>query len=26
VAITYMCWAYRRKTMIIRDGEVRYED
>ncbi|NLI47773.1 MAG: fumarate hydratase, partial [Acidobacteria bacterium] len=26
VAITYMCWAYRRKTMTIRDGEVRYED
>jgi len=26
VAISYMCWAYRRKTMIIRDGEVSYED
>jgi fumarate hydratase class I len=26
VAVSYMCWAYRRKTMIIRDGEVTYED
>lgn len=26
VAVSYMCWAYRRKTMIIRNGEVDYED
>ena len=26
VAVSYMCWAYRRKTMIIQDGEVKYED
>jgi len=26
VSVSYMCWAYRRKTMIIRDGEVRYEN
>lgn len=26
VAISYMCWAYRRKTMTIRNGEVQYED
>lgn len=25
VAITYMCWAYRRRTMIIRRGEVEYD-
>lgn len=26
VAVNYACWAYRRKTMIIRNGEVQYED
>ena len=26
VSVSYMCWACRRKTMIIRDGEVRYEN
>jgi len=25
VAITYMCWAYRRRTMTIRRGEVTYD-
>ena len=24
VTISYMCWSYRRKQMIIRDGKVRY--
>lgn len=24
VTVTYMCWSYRRKQMIIRDGKVRY--
>ncbi len=26
VAITYNCWAFRRKTLYIKNGEVRYED
>lgn len=26
VSVSYMCWVYRRKTMIIRNGEVSYED
>ncbi len=26
VAITYNCWAYRRKTLHIRNGEVSYDD
>lgn len=26
VAITYMCWAYRRRSMTIENGEVRYDD
>ncbi len=25
VAISYMCWAFRRKTMIIKNGEVYYD-
>ncbi|TYB33634.1 MAG: fumarate hydratase [Flexistipes sinusarabici] len=25
VAISYMCWAYRRKQMIIKNGEVTYD-
>jgi fumarate hydratase class I len=24
VSVSYMCWAYRRRSMTIRDGEVRY--
>jgi fumarate hydratase class I len=24
VSISYMCWAYRRRSMIIKDGEVTY--
>lgn len=26
VAITYNCWAFRRKTLIIKNGEVEYGD
>jgi len=26
VSVSYMCWAYRRKTMILSNGEVDYED
>ncbi|MGA1861458.1 fumarate hydratase [Deferribacter thermophilus] len=26
VAISYMCWAYRRKAMTIKNGEVTYAD
>ncbi len=26
VAITYNCWAFRRKTLYIKGSEVRYED
>ncbi|MGA1847443.1 fumarate hydratase [Deferribacter abyssi] len=26
VAISYMCWAYRRKSLTIKDGEVTYAD
>ena len=26
VAITYNCWAFRRKTLYIRNGEVSYDD
>ncbi len=26
VAITYNCWAFRRKTLHIRNGEVSYDD
>jgi fumarate hydratase class I len=25
VSVTYMCWAYRRRRMIVRDGDVSYE-
>ena len=25
VSISYTCWAYRRKTMIIKNGEVQYD-
>lgn len=25
VSISYMCWAYRRKTMTIKNGEVNYD-
>jgi len=25
VAISYMCWAFRRQTMIIKNGEVNYD-
>ncbi len=25
VAISYMCWAFRRKTMILKNGEVIYD-
>ncbi|OQX52001.1 MAG: fumarate hydratase [Candidatus Cloacimonas sp. 4484_209] len=25
VAISYMCWAFRRKTMTIKNGEVHYD-
>lgn len=25
VAITYMCWAYRRRTLTVRSGEVEYD-
>lgn len=25
VAVTYMCWAYRRTTMIIKDGVISYD-
>jgi fumarate hydratase class I len=26
VSVSYMCWAFRRKTMILSNGEVDYED
>ena len=26
VSVSYNCWAFRRKTMIIKNGEVRYDD
>ncbi|MHB2154156.1 fumarate hydratase [Calditrichota bacterium GD2] len=26
VSVSYNCWAYRRKTMTIKNGEVRYDD
>lgn len=25
VSVSYMCWAYRRRRMIFKDGEVQYE-
>ena len=25
VSIAYMCWAYRRRSMVYRDGETRYQ-
>mgnify|MGYP000944902925 FL=1 len=25
VSIAYMCWAYRRRRMILKDGQIRYE-
>lgn len=25
VSVSYMCWAYRRRRMVVSDGEVRYE-
>ena len=25
VAISYMCWAFRRKTMVLKNGEVIYD-
>jgi fumarate hydratase class I len=24
VTVSYMCWAYRRRTMVYEDGQVRY--
>jgi fumarate hydratase class I len=24
VSVSYMCWAYRRRRMIFKDGEVQY--
>jgi len=26
VSVSYNCWAFRRKTMTIKNGEVRYDD
>ena len=26
VSVSYNCWAFRRKTMIIKNGEVHYDD
>jgi fumarate hydratase class I len=25
VSISYMCWAYRRRRMVVRGDDVRYE-
>jgi fumarate hydratase class I len=25
VTVSYMCWAYRRRTMTVKDGEVTYD-